>query len=75
MRIGCCLTCAAAWRRSLSTDKRAPGRPRLPDSERLSAVIPPQRVRPDQREKFDALGGAEWLRKAIDRAKVTPPPQ
>lgn len=46
------------------------GRP--PGSTRTdrTAVIPVQRVTPAQREKFDKLGGSEWLRAQIDKARI-----
>ena len=52
-----------------STPKpRGPGRPSLSDSEDTVALT--ARVLRRQREKFNAMGGAEWLRGAIDRARV-----
>ena len=50
-------------------DKRAPGRPVLP-AERAYTGVARARVTPDQEAKFAALGGAVWLRKAIDRARL-----
>lgn len=51
------------------SEQRKPGRPALPPEQRRGATIPPVRCSLAQREKFDRLGGAEWLRKAIDRAR------
>ena len=45
------------------------GRPPLPTADRKTATIPPVRCSPEQRAKF-ALLGADWLRRAIDRAKL-----
>lgn len=52
-----------------TTTKRRPGRPAGSTTER-TATIPPVRCTPEQRAKFDALGGTEWLRAAIDKAKT-----
>ncbi len=46
--------------------KRGPGRPIEPDPKTATLRV---RVTPQQREKFDGLGGADWLRRQIDRAK------
>ena len=55
----------------LETPKRGRGRPfgtSLPAEQRKSVML---RVlaTPAQAEKFEALGGASWVRKQIDRAK------
>lgn len=49
------------------------GRPPVADTQRLTerAEI---RLTQAQREKFEALGGAEWVRGLIDKAKVTARP-
>ena len=47
---------------------RGQGRKRLvKDGE---SVVIPIRATPEQKEKFHALGGAEWFRRMVDRAKV-----
>jgi hypothetical protein len=48
--------------------KRPPGRPPAPPEQRLEVVT--LRVTASQKAKLAALGGGEWMRKAIDRAKV-----
>lgn len=45
------------------------GRPPMSPGKALSATIPPVRCSDAQRAKFERLGGAAWLRKAIDRAR------
>ena len=45
------------------------GRPPLPAGEGRTATIPPVRCTDSQRAKFERLGGAVWLRKAIDKAR------
>jgi hypothetical protein len=49
------------------------GRPPVAETQRLTerAEI---RLTQAQREKFEALGGAEWVRGLIDKAKVTARP-
>lgn len=49
------------------------GRPPVADTQRLTerAEI---RLTQAQREKFEALGGAEWVRGLINKAKVIPAP-
>ena len=44
------------------------GRPPVPEDEARSARIE-ARVTPEQREKFERLGGPTWLRRQIERAK------
>jgi len=48
--------------------ERPPGRPPVSEDEGPSAVLR-ARVGAERVAKFQRLGGAEWLRKAIDRAK------
>jgi hypothetical protein len=48
---------------------RRPGRPAGSSTER-TATLPPVRCTPEQRAKFDELGGSNWLREAIDKAKL-----
>jgi hypothetical protein len=48
--------------------KRPRGRPVVPADEARTARVD-ARVTPEQREKFERLGGPTWLRKMIDRAK------
>ena len=50
--------------------KRPPGRPPVADSARLR--VGTMRLTQAQWDKLAALGGAEWLRKKIDAAKVKP---
>ena len=45
-----------------------PGRPKVAPGE--PTVTIQAKASASQREKFLALGGAEWLRRQIDRAKV-----
>jgi hypothetical protein len=47
---------------------RGPGRPRI--AEGVDSVVIQIRVAPEQRDKFHALGGAEWFRRMLNRAKV-----
>jgi len=46
------------------------GRPELPPEKSKSETVL-LRMTPAQREKLAALGGAEWLRQQIERAKVS----
>jgi len=55
----------------MNTTKRPPGRPVLPPDQSKSAMVR-ARVSVAQAAKFELLGGADWLRSAIDRAKVKP---
>jgi len=50
--------------------KRPPGRPVVPPElrQRVGTI----RLTEDRWAKFAALGGVDWLRSAIDRAKVKP---
>jgi hypothetical protein len=53
--------------RTVST-QRPPGRPVVPEADRLR--IGTIRLTQAQWDKLAALGGAEWLRKKIDNARV-----
>ena len=46
------------------------GQGRKPLAEGVESVVVQARTTPQQREKFLALGGAEWLRRALNRAKL-----
>lgn len=46
-----------------------PGAGRKPIAEGETSVIVPIRMTPAQKEKFQRLGGATWVRERIDRAK------
>jgi hypothetical protein len=48
--------------------KRPRGRPTIPPDEARSARID-ARVTPEQRAKYERLGGPAWLRRQIERAK------
>ena len=48
--------------------KRPPGRPPAPDDARRSARVE-LRLTQAQRDKLERLGGAEWVRSRIDRAR------
>ena len=50
--------------------KKKPGRPELPPAERRDRTI---RIRAteDEEAKFARVGGAEWFRAALKRAKET----
>lgn len=52
----------------MTTPPRPPGRPTLPPERARSALVQ-VRVSQAQAAKFEALGGAQWLRRAIDRAR------
>lgn len=52
-----------------TTTARRPGRPAGSSTER-TATLPPVRCTPEQRAKFDELGGSNWLREAIDKARL-----
>lgn len=54
------------------TGRGGPGRGqgRKPLVEGVQTVIVPVRLTPDQKEKFHALGGADWFRRTLDRAKL-----
>ena len=45
------------------------GSGRKPTKHPLDVLIA-ARVTPEQRDKFRALGGSEWLRKLIDKARA-----
>ena len=49
--------------------KQKRGRPRKPDTDALREYIT-VRLRDGQRDKLTRLGGGEWMRKRIDRAKL-----
>lgn len=51
----------------MTSPKRKPGRPRLPDSERYSERVE-MRCTKAQREKFERLGGVKRFRAWIDKA-------
>ena len=46
---------------------RGQGRKPLPEGEAMVPVT--VKMKPDQREKLQRLGGANWVRVKIDRAK------
>jgi hypothetical protein len=46
---------------------RGQGRKPLPEGEAMIPVT--LKMKPDQREKLQRLGGAPWVRERIDRAK------
>lgn len=48
---------------------RRPGRPGRPTTNPLTSSIR-VRVSPAQQEKFNSLGGSEWLRAVIDAAVI-----
>lgn len=50
--------------------KKKPGRPELPPDERRDHMVR-ARVTAAEAAKWERLGGAEWLRKALHRAKET----
>lgn len=45
------------------------GRPPIKDEQPLTAVLH-VRMTAQQKQKVDLLGGSEWVRRAIDRARV-----
>jgi hypothetical protein len=45
------------------------GQGRKPLKEGVESVIVPVRMTPEQKAKLGRIGGAAWVRKAIDRAK------
>jgi hypothetical protein len=51
------------------TEKRRRGRPTKPDAERLTEKLE-VRLTPAMHAKAVALGGAEWMRERITRAKL-----
>ena len=52
----------------MTAPKRPAHRPPLPPGAAASVAVN-IRIRPDQRAKLAALGGAAWVRDMIDRAK------
>lgn len=50
--------------------RKPPGRPALPPEQAQSAMIR-ERVTEAERAKYDRLGGKEWLRAALKRARET----
>ena len=55
---------------SITEDKRKPGRPALPPEQRQTERVE-MRCTKAQREKLERLGGVQWLRDRIDRARET----
>lgn len=51
-----------------TTEPRSPGRPRSDDPRQVRGV----RLTAEEWAKFQALGGALWLRARLDRARLTP---
>lgn len=47
------------------TEKRRPGRKPKAAGTALTAAIPRIRCLPETRAQFEALGGADWLRRII----------
>lgn len=43
---------------------------RKPLAEGIDSVVIQIRATPEQKEKFHAIGGADWFRKALSRAKL-----
>jgi hypothetical protein len=52
----------------MQDDRAKGGRPPKPEAERLSAVVM-LRLTQAMRDKLQRLGGVEWLRERIRRAK------
>ncbi len=52
----------------MTTPKRKPGRPTLPPDQRQTERVE-MRCTLAQRQKLDWLGGVQWLRDRIDRAR------
>lgn len=50
--------------------QKKPGRPTLPPEQAQTAMIR-ERVTEAERAKYDRLGGKEWLRAALKRARET----
>jgi hypothetical protein len=48
---------------------RPPGRPRAPPDKALTARAE-LRLTPAQKEKLELLGGPDWIRDRIDKAKI-----
>ena len=55
---------------SKEATKKSRGRPTLPPDEAQTAMIR-ERVTEAERSKYDRLGGKEWLRVALKRARET----
>jgi hypothetical protein len=53
---------------TMTTPKRPPGRPPVAEDARRSARVE-LRLTQAERSKLERLGGAEWLRSRIERAK------
>lgn len=51
-------------------EKKPPGRPMLPPEQAQTAMIR-ERVTEAERAKYDRIGGKEWLRAALKRARET----
>ncbi|MBK8745582.1 hypothetical protein [Propionivibrio sp.] len=50
--------------------QKKPGRPALPPEQAQTAMIR-ERVTAAERAKYDRIGGKEWLRAALKRARET----
>lgn len=50
--------------------KKKPGRPELPPDKRRDHMVR-ARVTAAEAAKYDRLGGAEWLRRVLAKAKET----
>lgn len=46
------------------------GQGRKPIAAGVDSIVIPIRATPEQREKFHALGGADWFRRVLNRAKL-----
>ena len=53
----------------MTAPKRKPGRPTLPPEQRQTERVE-MRCTLAQREKLDLLGGPQWMRERIDKARV-----
>lgn len=60
-------------KRPANPPAKKPGRPPAPPDKALTARAE-LRLTAAQKEKLELLGGADWLRDRIDRAKVPHPP-
>lgn len=56
------------WRPMKKTEKRPPGRPEVAPEDRLK--VGSIRLTQAQWDKLALLGGAEWLRRQIEKAKI-----
>ncbi len=54
----------------MKAEPKKPGRPTLPPEQAQTAMIR-ERVTEAERAKYDRLGGKEWLRAALKRARET----